>query len=163
MSDDDHDDDMPEPLATDPAERLAHEHWPAEVKEQAAALLFAGRGLRATARQLGVPYTTLRDWRISDDPVADDLRKQRMSELIETSWEAAFGMIQKIKDAPVRSAQEAAVAYGILVERSIMMTNSATVVTANSGKGTLADWMKLVRLEKERVDGLKAKALPGQN
>jgi transposase-like protein len=137
--------------------RRAHEHWDDSVKEKALALLTSGYSLRKVARDLNVPYTTLRDWRISDDPVAKDVRSKRLAQLVAESWEAAEEMVEKIRSAPVQNVQQAAVAYGILVERAIMAQAQANVVTNDMGKKTLADFMREVRLQREAMQAKAAR------
>jgi transposase-like protein len=125
----------------------AHERWGPEVKEKALALFAAGYSLRKTAQALGVPYSTLRAFKISDDPIAEEIRARKLAELIEDSWSVAEEMLERVRAAPVAHAQQAAVAYGIVVEKAILAQAHQSLLKSAGTKQTMADFMTALRAE----------------
>ncbi len=145
---------------TQPVERRAYARWDAETKEKAAALLTSGYSLHAASRALNVPRTTLREFQVSTDPVAVELRELAVAALISKSWEIADEMLEKLRTAPVRSVQEAAVAYGIVTERALMMEARAKALTPGDDKITMMDLVDKYEEYQAEIKAHKAAALP---
>jgi len=141
-------------------ERRAHTRWDAETKEKAVALLTSGYSLRAASRALHVPRSTLREFQISMDPVAVEAREQVIAALVYKSWEIADEMLEKLRNAPVRSVQEAAVAFGIVTERALMMEARAKALTPDNSKLTMMDFFDHYQKHLEEIKAQRAAALP---
>jgi len=142
-----------------PQGHAPHSHWDEATREKAVALLALGTSIRKTARTLNVPYETLRKFRVSDDPAAQAARAEQLADTIAESWQVARLMLEKIKDAPVRSVAEAAVAFGILTEKSLLMEAHQEVAKGSPGKKTIMDWAALIR-ETNDAQRLRASVIP---
>ncbi len=127
-----------------------YERWPEAVKEQAFALWTSGQSVRAVAKAIGASESTVRHWQISQDEQAVQARKEQSALLVQRSWEMAAEALSKVSSAPVRSIQEAAVSYGILVDKAMLIEARTAALTPNTGKMTAADFMKLMHEEHER-------------
>ncbi len=89
-------------------------------------------------------------WQISQDEHAVQARKEQAAHLVQRSWEIAAEMQEKARTAPVRSVQEAAIAYGIFVDKALLIEARTASLMPDNGKKTLADFMTLFEQENTR-------------
>jgi hypothetical protein len=130
--------------------RPPFERWPENVKEQAFALWTSGQSVRAVAKAIGASESTVRHWQISNDEQAVQARKEQAAKLVQRSWEIAAEALEKTRNAPVRSIQEAAVSYGILVDKAMLIEARTAALTPNNGKQTVQDLMVMMEAENAR-------------
>jgi len=157
---DDTDDTDEQALAElDPAGHAPYQRWSEATREKAAALLAIGTSMRQAARILGVPRSTLQKFRISDDPAAQPARGEQLADTIAESGQLAREMLQKIRDAPVRSVAEAAVAFGILVEKTLLLVAHQEAMKGHPGKKSAMDLFELIEKANEEKR-LRASVVP---
>lgn len=137
------------------ADHTPHEHWDDLTKEKAVALLAGGASLRGAARALGVPYSTFRSFRISDDPAAKAARAEALADTISEAWSMARLALDKVATAPVRSIQEAALAFAVISDKVLLLEAHKKALAGNPEKLNASDlwamWQAHRSAEEERL------------
>jgi transposase-like protein len=103
-----------------------------ELKAETLAILDANNGnVRKTARQSGIPQSTIRDWR-DGRGVTDSVteirahKKGELSDLIRDELEAIFGAMNTKREAA--NYRELATAAGILIDKMQLLDGDPTSI-----------------------------------
>ena len=101
--------------------------WPGEdVERGLQALAEYGSSIKA-AEATGIPESTLRTWRLQRSDEFDEIRREKRGTFIEEAWQVAHEALAELrKMLTSMKGKELAVAYGILVDKALLMGGEAT-------------------------------------
>ena len=112
----------------------------ADREQVRAALALNGGDVRKTARQTGIPRTTVITWRDKPKPegidalppavveaAVEQIRQDKRGEIIALAWDlAADALRQSLVALPRASAQAAAIVAGIAIDKAQLLMGEAT-------------------------------------
>lgn len=104
------------------------------------ALTMNGGNLRAASRSTGIPFSTVKTWHDKPEPEGIDalpaavieaaselIRADKRGEVIEAAWDLAVaGFKRSLEALPKASAQAAAIAAGIAIDKAQLLSGEAT-------------------------------------
>lgn len=104
---------------------------PDALKEKARAMLEAGFSLGKTARQLGIPKSTLSGWKreFEKDTSFTEARQDHKQRFIAAGWEAVMELIRAIKDRAKEGSGKVdalATALGIIYDKVALASGEPT-------------------------------------